>query len=137
MRTDRAIWISLAVLGLVAAAVMLRENGPAGMAWLFPECPFHRLTGLHCPGCGMTRAAHAALNGRIGAAFHFNPLGMILLPAASVALGLEVVGWIRGKPLPLRVTVSSRVAWGIVWAVLAFWILRNLPVWPFTLLAPP
>lgn len=137
MRMDRAVSASMGVLALAVAAFLLRENGPAGMSWLFPECPFHRLTGFHCPGCGMTRAAHATLNGRIGDAFRFNAAGMILLPTALIALGIEVVGWIREKPLPLRVTVGSRLAWTIVGSVMAFWIFRNLPSWPFTLLAPP
>jgi hypothetical protein len=85
----------------------------------------------------MTRAAHATLHGRIGEAFRFNPIGMILLPLAVIGIGLEIIGWIRGKPLPFRLNVGATGAWIIVWIVLGFWILRNLPFWPFTLLSPP
>ncbi len=136
MRRDRALWAALGVLALAFAAWMLRKSGPSGLPWL-PGCSFHYLTGLHCPGCGMTRAAHATLHGRIGEAFRFNPVGMILLPLAVVGLGLEILGWIRGKPLPFRLSVGVAGAWAIVWIVAGFWILRNLPWWPFTLLAPP
>jgi hypothetical protein len=85
----------------------------------------------------MTRAAHATLHGRIGEAFRFNPVAMILLPLAGIGVGLEILGWVRGKPLRFRLNVGAAGAWAILWIVVAFWILRNLPWWPFTLLAPP
>lgn len=85
----------------------------------------------------MTRATYAVLHGNIGQAFRFNPVGMILLPLGAVALALETIGWIRGKPLPFRMKLGSVGAWTIVGIVFAFWILRNFPWWPFTLLAPP
>lgn len=135
MRPDRALFVALGVLALAVAACLLYQNGPTGLAWL-PNCKFNEFTGLHCPGCGMTRAAHATLHGRIGEAFRFNPVGMILLPLAVVGLAIEIGGWVREKPLPFRLSVGVRGAWVIVWVIAGFWILRNLPWWPFTLLAP-
>ena len=85
----------------------------------------------------MTRAAYATLHGRLGEAFRFNPLGMILLPVACVGVGIEALGWVRGKPLPFRLNAGALGAWVIVWTVIGFWIFRNLPWWPFTLLSPP
>src|SRR5215217_7116814 len=125
---DRALWVALAMLLLVCAAFALRENGPNGLSWL-PGCTFHKLTGLHCPGCGMTRAAHAGLHGEIVQAFRFNPVGVVLLPLACVGLGIEILGWVRGKPLPFRLGVGARGAWWIVGIVIGFWILRNFPWW--------
>jgi hypothetical protein len=136
MRGDRAGWVALGILVLACGAFFLRERGPSGLPWL-PDCTFHRLSDLHCAGCGMTRAAHATLHGRIGEAFRFNPVGMVLLPLACVGIGIEILGWVRGKPLPFRLNVGAAGAWVIVWIVVAFWILRNIPCWPFTLLAPP
>lgn len=136
MRRDRAMWVVLGILALTGAAFLLYQRGPNGIAWL-PGCSFHRLTGLNCPGCGMTRAAHATLHGQLGEAFRFNPVGMILLPLAGVGVGIELLGWIRGKPLPFRLKVGAAGAWAIVWIVAGFWIFRNLPWWPFTLLSPP
>lgn len=136
MRRDRALWVLLLLFALAAAAWLLRQHGPNSLPW-FPGCTFQRLTGLDCPGCGMTRAAHATLHGRIGEAFRYNPVGMILFPLAVAGLGIEALGWVREKPLPFRLKVGAVGAWGIVWIVLGFWILRNLPWWPCTLLAPP
>lgn len=85
----------------------------------------------------MTRATYAAMHGRIAEAFRFNPVGMILLPLACAGLGLEVLGWIGGKPLGFRLNVGVKGAWAIAWLVIIFWIFRNIPYWPFTLLSPP
>ena len=136
MHRDRALWVTLAVLVLAVAAFLLHQRGPGGLPWL-PGCMFHRFTGLHCPGCGMTRAAYATLHGEIGMAFRLNPVGMVLFPIACLGIALEVLGWIRGKPLPFRLSAGARGAWVIVGVIFGFWILRNLPWWPFTLLAPP
>lgn len=85
----------------------------------------------------MTRAAHAVLHLRIGEALRFNPVGVILLPLAFVGIGLELLGWIRGNSSGFRLNVGVKGAWAIAWLVLIFWILRNIPHWPFTLLSPP
>lgn len=121
MHKDRALLVALVVLGLAIAAYALRETG--GVGWM-PGCVFKNTTGLDCPGCGMTRGSHALLNGRIGDAFAFNPVGMILFPLGMLAVGVEVLGWVIGKPMRV---VSGR--WGAtVFAVIliGWWILRNV-----------
>lgn len=122
MHKDRALWVSLAVLCLAFATYMLRETGGAG--WM-PGCFFKKVTGLDCPGCGMTRATYATLHGRIGDAFRFNPVGMVLLPLALVGLGIEVIGWVRGKPLPFRLNPGRWGATIVAVIVIVFWIVRN------------
>ncbi|MBQ9887502.1 MAG: DUF2752 domain-containing protein [Lachnospiraceae bacterium] len=37
-------------------------------------CPIKRVTGLSCPGCGMTRAWLSLLHGSVHEAFHYHPL---------------------------------------------------------------
>jgi Protein of unknown function (DUF2752) len=123
MHKDRALWVSLAVLALAFAAYMLRETGGAG--WM-PGCFFRKATGLECPGCGMTRATYAALHGRIGDAFRFNPVGMVILPVALVGLGIEVIGWVRGKPLPFSLNPGRWGATILMVIVIVFWVVRNL-----------
>ncbi|MGL5683791.1 MAG: DUF2752 domain-containing protein [Marinifilaceae bacterium] len=46
----------------------------------FPPCPFYKLTGLQCPGCGSQRAIHSLLNGNITQAFGYNPLMVLSIP---------------------------------------------------------
>jgi len=135
MRPDRALWAALAVLGLALGAFVLYQRGPTGMPW-FPGCLFKRVTGLHCPGCGMTRAAFATLHGDFGRAFRMNPVGVVLLPIALIGVGIETVGWVGNRPAPFRFNVGPRAAWAIGYGLIVFWVLRNIPAWPFTLLAP-
>ena len=77
----------------------------------YPRCAFHALTGLQCPGCGMTRGLHQLLHGRIGEAFRFNAMlfvfGPFLLAATARPQWLERswVGW---------AAASLLIAWGIV-----------------------
>lgn len=123
MHKDRVLWASLAVLALAGAAYALRET--AGKGWM-PGCVFRKLTGLDCPGCGMTRGTYALLHGRVLEAFAYNPVGMILLPLAMVAIGIEVMGWVRGKPLPFRLNPGRWGATVVAVVVIVFWIARNL-----------
>lgn len=132
MKKERLGWVLLGALVLSGLVWLLRQWHPP-----LPRCLFHDWTGLHCAGCGMTRATYALLDGRLADAFRFNPLGMILLPLVGIGIGLELLGWVRGKQLPFRFEIGSRGAWVLGGVVLAFWILRNCPVWPFTLLVPP
>jgi hypothetical protein len=85
----------------------------------------------------MTRATHAAIGGDWIAAFRFNPLGVLLLPLALVALVPEVIGWVRGTPPPWRIPLGKRGAWILVGLVVGFAVLRNIPFPPFDWLAPP
>lgn len=44
--------------------------------WLvfLPGCPWRNLTGIPCPGCGMSRAWMAAFRMDFGAAFAYHPM---------------------------------------------------------------
>jgi hypothetical protein len=123
MHKDRALWASLGMLALAGAAFALRETGGAG--WM-PGCVFRKLTALDCPGCGMTRGTYALLHGRVADAFAFNPVGMILLPLAMIALGIEVLGWVRGKPMPFRMKPGRWGATIVAVVVIGWWVGRNL-----------
>jgi len=123
MRKDRALLASLPLLILMLGAYWLRKTGGAG--W-WPGCIFRKLTGIECPGCGMTRGAHAILNGRIAEGFAFNPVGMILLPIALLAIGIEVIGWVREKPLPFRIPTGRWGASIVAVVLITWWIGRNL-----------
>ena len=63
---------------LLAAATYIAVHDPSdGGFWV--GCPFRQITGLWCPGCGLTRATHHLLRGDLGTALHFNVLVVLVL----------------------------------------------------------
>jgi Protein of unknown function (DUF2752) len=106
---------------------------------LSPGCFFKRVTGLNCAGCGGTRAFFAFLKGEFALSLRMNPLFLIGL-VGGIFFGLMMVRdkLPGGGAIFLRyVRVTAGLGWGFLGVLVAFWVLRNLPWWPFTLLAPP
>lgn len=50
-------------------------------------CFFHLLTGLKCPGCGVSRMILALLRGDIASAYAANPFVLVTLPFILFELG--------------------------------------------------
>lgn len=109
------------------------ETGPS--PWYAPKCVFHEATSLHCPGCGATRLLHDLMHGRFLRALKHNPLLFIVLPVLIYVITSRTARWLTGTGLP-EVRLTKRVIMGIFWVVMTYWIIRNIPVYPFTLLAP-
>jgi hypothetical protein len=127
-------WAAREVLAVLAAAAVLYVVNPLQLSpWL--SCPFHAVTGLNCPGCGTVRGLHQLLHGHVLAAFRLNALSMSLLPFLGYPFLSNVMLVARGRGFP-RVMVPWAAGWSLVAAVIAFEVLRNIPVWPLTLLAP-
>jgi hypothetical protein len=102
---------------------------------VYAPCPFNALTNLHCPGCGTLRGLHELLHGRIGNALSLNLLMVITLPFIAFRFIKYVAAGIRKRP-EQEIFIPSGVIWAFLGIVLLFWLLRNLPYYPFTLLAP-
>lgn len=115
-------------------AALLWVIQPEKCAWL-PPCPFHWLTGLYCPGCGTTRALHKLAHGEILAALKLNALTMLLIPVLFHSLVSDIHHELTGRRLR-SVLVSARASTVVVVLIIAFGILRNIPLYPLILLAP-
>jgi hypothetical protein len=102
---------------------------------LYPPCPFLVLTGFYCPGCGTLRALHQLTLGHPVAALDLNPLMVLLLPFVAYFLASHAMLAVTGRPLR-TFFVRSELIWALLFAVLVYWLLRNIPVYPLTLLAP-
>ncbi len=128
--------------GLVAVGGLLLAGGLAYVALVppdavsvYPKCQLHQLTGLHCPGCGLTRSAHSLLNGRPGQAVAYNVLVPVLLAWLAVEAARRGRAWYRGRPDPGWWLRAEWAPW-LLAGLGVFAVLRNLPVWPLILLAP-
>lgn len=104
--------------GVVASGVALVlspehiEDGPV-------LCPFRRVTGLPCPGCGLTRSWVYGAHGWWGESFNAHPFGLLLL-AAVLALGVAVVrSQVRRVAAP---DLDRVVRHPVVLAVLGAWL---------------
>ena len=102
---------------------------------VFPPCFFHALTGWYCPGCGSARGLHQLLHGHVLTAFGLNPLMVLSLPFLSYGLISRILFLGTNRRLP-SVFIPARWIWALLTVIILFWIFRNIPIYPFTLLAP-
>lgn len=88
-------------------------------------CMFHTLTGLDCPGCGMTRAAYALLHGRFVQAVRYNPF-IYLMPFFGYFLLSELSPHLFfGRKLPqLPVRLWHLITLGVL--LLIYSVGRNI-----------
>ena len=88
----------LGALALVLLAAALPSQG-AGV----PICLFRYVTGLPCPGCGLTRSFSCILHGEFERGYEFHPFGFVLLP---LFVFIAVTVFI---PKPLRTQLEELV----------------------------
>ena len=119
------VQVGVVLAMLAGAAVLASVDSVAGARWL-PGCVFHEVTGLHCPGCGATRALHALVHGDL---LHAARCNLLLL---AVLVGVPAWPMLRRR---LSAASQARLAWSAVIVFAAFFLLRNLPFLPG--LAPP
>ena len=91
----RRAWQSAGIAVLLAVAALTDPGRPLP----FEICPIHRLTGVPCPTCGMTRAVCHVVHGRWADSVASHPAGL-LVAAGLVAwmLWAAAEGW-RGRLL--------------------------------------
>lgn len=115
-------WVAVLAVGAAGAAMLFALNPETSR--LFPPCPSRWLTGWHCPGCGTLRALHQLLNGNLMAAISFNPLAVLSMP---------LLAWMAFRP---RWVMHPHAPWAVLAVVVVYGVLRNIPAWPWHLLAP-
>lgn len=114
-------------LCLLGGAVLLLAHREWAIP--LPPCLFHQLSGWHCPGCGTGRAVVSLLEGRLLEAVGYNPILVLAVPLLFCLL-------FRFRP-PIGWHVpEQRLSRVVLLVVAAYWVLRNVPAMPFSLLAP-
>lgn len=115
---------------LLGAAGLLLAAGLAYALWvgatgLALPCPFHAVTGLQCPGCGVTRLCLSLLRGDCSGAWEANPALLLMLPILAVLAVRLSTRYVReGSATPTR--RENALIWVLI-ALLAAWgIVRNL-----------
>lgn len=121
----------IAVVLLGTAAFLLWWIPPENNGTI-PQCPVLKLTGFYCSGCGSLRAVHSFLHGNLVRAWTMNPLTVLLLPLLAVLIFEDLL---RGRNTAAQ-KIRPVYIWVLLGVFIAFGILRNLPIHPFTCLAP-
>lgn len=73
-------------------------------------CPIKYLTGISCPGCGMSRACLNALRLDFEAAFAYHPLWPALLPVLCLLLVFHLHGFKKSFSVLLALSVIALLA---------------------------
>jgi len=104
------------VAGLVLLGVVPPTDGRS-------LCPIALITGIACPGCGMTRAVAHLIRGDMAAALTYHPIVIPVLALAAVAWGWFLL-WRLGRagPVPRRWLNTTILASAV--ALVAVWVVR-------------
>lgn len=123
----RTIWGAAVIIGIAVVVGIYFFFDPSHSIWA-PKCPFHLFTGWDCPACGNQRALHSLLHGDFRAAFLYNPFAILSVPYL-----LAVIYTSYGRSafaLRMKEIVQHRyVILGYLVLMIAWWILRNTPMW--------
>ncbi len=114
-----AAWSALAGLAALDASGLLPLSRFDGL----PLCPFKALTGVPCPGCGMTHALVAAFEGRWQACAALHPLALPLLAAWTAWLAWGALNRARGRAFSAGWPdlLGGKRAWAALAVVLLVW----------------
>lgn len=114
----------LCIAGVLAAILggyylCLHFNSPFKI-----PCMFYEITGLQCPGCGVSRMLIAISHGEFARAFSYNQVLFVLLPVLAADLFWCIYLYIRYGRVKSR--IHSAGAWVILVILLIFGIVRNI-----------
>lgn len=109
---------------------------PASDNHFYPGCALYSLTHFYCPACGGQRAFSALLHGQFLLALQNNLLLVVALFFFLVLFALYLRNHLFEKGKKFTFTPSPFLLWTILAVIVAFWLLRNIPLKPFIYLAP-
>lgn len=93
-------------------------------------CFFYEITGIKCPGCGITRMSIAFLHGDYKKAFYYNQVLPFLLPVTGVLIGLPIYRFIRyGEYRYTKMETGIGVC--LIVVLLVYAVLRNMSFYPY------
>lgn len=88
--------------------------------YIAPPCLFHVVTGLHCPGCGGTRAVVLLFSGHPLLSLYYHPLVLYTLVGAVILLCLRLLKrkW--------NIRHFSAFLWGALIVLIVNCLIKNL-----------
>lgn len=133
-RTVRAAILFSIAAFFFAGALYLYFHNPEEIPFL--PCMIHRLTGLYCPGCGAGRASYALMHLEFYKAFRYNPVMVFVMPLLAIYFAARSLDWVITGGNHVDRYVPDRFLYWLLVGILVYGVLRNIPYFPFELLAP-
>jgi len=94
-------------------------------------CVFHELTGLYCPGCGVTRMIFALLKLDFYQAFRYNSLIFLFMPFILVCTFDFIIKKFKNKSNYLYQNINNKIWILLIVITLLFGVLRNVPIFDY------
>ena len=120
-RLKRVILIYIGLLLIFVSYYIINKK-----TGFYIPCIFHEITGLDCPGCGITRCLFHLINLRIGEAFKVNPLVFILLPFIVAYFLYQSYLYIYNKKDKILVKIPNYVMYTLLFITIVYGIIRNV-----------
>ena len=115
-------WIFVVIILLITGYYFFLN--PYKQEYFFISCPFYKITGYQCSGCGSQRAFHEILHLNFEEAFHQNALVLIAIPYFSL---IFFTSFFQEKFAKLRqVLIGKKTILILFIIVILFGIFRNL-----------
>ena len=89
-------------------------------------CLFYKITGLKCPGCGITRLIFSLIKLDFRQAFFYNPLVFILLPFIGFYIIYQEYLYITKKEDQIIKKIPSYIYYVLIIILIIYAILRNI-----------
>jgi hypothetical protein len=123
---------AIAVIGVIGFSIA--RFIPVARLIPFWGCGFRKMTGIPCPGCGLTRVADRMAHFNPLGALKANPLGTLAAAGFAIAIIYSFVHLVFAAPVPELVLQDKewrRVRWGAfllfslnyAWVIFAYSVL--------------
>ncbi|TGN30291.1 DUF2752 domain-containing protein [Empedobacter tilapiae] len=112
-------------------------NNPSDKGTVFLRCPSNFIFGINCPGCGSQRAIHHLLHFDILEALRFNALLTIMFPFIIYITLIWLYNFIFEKKIRIKLFYNNKFVWTLFFLVIVYGVIRNINIYPFTLITPP
>lgn len=116
-------WIGAIVPLILLATIPFWKEFALGLGRCLPPCYFYSLTGIPCPGCGLTRSVISLLRGDVLTAMRYNLMPFFLV-VIILPLWLELWFYLFYRPIKL-LPRSNWFIYGMLGLYLIYIVIRN------------